>query len=93
MEQPDKDMVQKMIDEAIRKSLHFSVRKLGDTPTDGYQLTPQKYVNMNGSVAGRPIGSVAAIGQFYLATNTNTPMWFNSNKQWVNGVGSVVAIN
>ena len=89
----DKRIVEGMIQEASEKILNFGTRKLGDTPTDGYQLTPQKYVNMNGSVAGRPIGSIASIGQFYMATDVNVPMWFNSNKQWINGVGSVVAIN
>lgn len=82
-----------MIKEAVQKAVGFSTRKLGDTPTDSYQLTPQMYVNMNGSVASRPIGSVANVGQFYLATNTSIPMFFTTNKNWVNGVGSVVAIN
>jgi hypothetical protein len=93
MESNDRQEVQKMIDEAMKKVASFQTRKLGDTPTDAYQLTPQKYVNMNGSVAGRPVGSVASIGQFYFSSNVNTPMWFNSNNQWVNGVGSVVALN
>ncbi len=86
-------IVENMIKAALSKAMDFPTRKKGDTPTDSYQLTPQKYVNANGSVAGRPIGSIANIGQFYYATDTNTPMFFTSNRNWVNGVGSVVAIN
>lgn len=82
-----------MIDEAIRKSLNFPVRKLGDTPTDAYQLTPVKYVNMNGSVIGRPASVAATVGQFYFNTQTNIPMWFTTNNNWVNSVGSVIASN
>jgi hypothetical protein len=91
MEQAEKELVKKMIDEASKKMAHFSTRKLGDTPTDELQLTPKKYVTMNGSVAGRPTTSVASVGQFYLATDTNVPMWYTTNKNWINGVGSVVA--
>lgn len=93
MESNDLRLVEQMIQEAMFKVAQFSTRKLGDTPTDGYQLTPQKYVTANGSVAGRPKGSVATVGQFYLATDTRIPMWFTTNKNWVNGVGSVVASN
>lgn len=89
----DKKTIQEMIDRAIRIAVSFSTRKRGDTPNDAYQLTPQLYVNLNGSVVGRPVGSIANIGQFYMATDTNKPMWFNTNKQWVDGVGSVIAIN
>gem|GEM_PF-4367983 len=81
-----------MITDAMRALDDFKKRKRGDTPTDAYQLTPQKYVNMNGSVTGRPIGSIANIGQFYYARDTNIPMFFDG-QQWRNGVGSVVAIN
>ncbi len=92
MEQNEQNHVQRMIDEAIAKAVGFSTRKLGDTPTDSYQLTPQMYVDMSGKVANRPIASVAHLGQRYYATDTNIPMFFDG-LQWRNGVGSVVAIN
>lgn len=93
MTEADIKRVREMIDSAIQLAVDYPTRKKGDTPTDGYQLTPQKYVNANGSVLGRPVTSVAQIGQFYLSTSTGafTPMWFTPNKNWVNGVGSVVA--
>lgn len=92
MDTNEQKYVQRMIDEAIIKAIGFSTRKLGDTPSDAYQLTPQRYVDMHGSVAGRPTGSVANIGQRYYATDTNIPMFFDG-QQWRNGIGSVVAIN
>lgn len=93
IDENDKKLIQEMINHAVLKAVGFATRKRGDTPTDATQLTPQGYVNMNGSVAGRPTGSVANIGQFYLSTDTTKPMWFTSNKNWVDGVGSVIAIN
>lgn len=82
-----------MIDLAMKQVSDYRTRKLGDTPTDDLQLTPREYVNANGSVASRPIGSLAQIGQKFFASDTNIPMWFTTQKNWVNGVGSVVAIN
>lgn len=70
----------------------FSARKLADTPTDSNSVVPRGYVTANGSVAGRPPSSVAAVGQFYLNTQSNQPMWYTT-AGWVNGVGSVVAGN
>lgn len=93
MNEADQKEIQQMIDVALKKTTDFKARKIGDNPIDGLQLTPRQYVTMNGSILSRPIGSLATIGQFYLSTNTNMPMWFNSNKQWINGVGSVVASN
>lgn len=70
----------------------FSSRKLTDTPTDNNSVVPKGYVTANGSVAGRPASSVASVGQFYLNTQNNQPMWYTT-AGWVNGVGSVVAGN
>ena len=92
MEEKDKEQIKKMINVAIKKVTDFSSRKLGDTPTDDFQLTPKGYVNQNGVVASRPIGSIAGVGQKYFATDTKIPMTFTGT-QWVDGVGSVVAIN
>ena len=93
MEPDDKRIVQGMIDEAVRKAIAFQTRKIGDTPTDDIQLVPRKYVTMNGSVAGRPIASIATVGQRYFASDTNIPMYFTAQQTWVNGVGSVVALS
>jgi len=92
MDQNEQRIVQQMIEEATKGFADFKVRKRGDTPTDSYQLTPQKYVDMSGPVASRPIASIANIGQSYYATDTNIPMTFDGLR-WRNGVGSVVTSN
>ena len=93
MDENQKKEIQEMIDKAVLKAVEYQTRKRGDTPTDDLQLTPRKYVNMNASVASRPIGSVVTIGQKFFASDTNIPMWFTTQRNWVNGVGSVVASN
>lgn len=70
----------------------FIDRKLTDTPIDANQVVNRKYANLNGTVANRPASSVATVGQRYFATDTNIPMTFNGSN-WVNGIGSIVAIN
>lgn len=72
----------------------FNERKLTDTPTDDLAVVNRRYVNLNGTLANRPIGSVATLGQGYFATNvgSGTRITYNGT-QWTNGVGSVVAIN
>ncbi len=72
------------------QSSAFTSKKVTDTPTDSNQVVPRGYVTANGSVAGRPTSSVAVVGQFFLSTDTNTPMWFTSGG-WRNGSGSIVA--
>lgn len=88
--------LQKQIDERIRKLVPeilkgsaFTDRKLTDTPIDSLSVVPRKYVTMNGSVAGRPSGSV--IGQFYFNLNESIPMWRIPDGRWVNSSGSVIA--
>ena len=93
LNEDEKKEIQEMIDKAVGRAVEFQTRKRGDTPTDDLQLTPRKYVNMNGSVAGRPIGSVVTVGQKYFASDTNIPMFFTVQGTWVNGVGSIVANN
>lgn len=70
----------------------FVDRKLTDTPIDAYQVVSRKYVQLNGTVANRPKTAVATVGQFYLPTDTNIPMWYTTGG-WRNGVGSIVALN
>ncbi len=94
----DKDIeLNKKIDERIKiilpnylSSEAFITRKLTDTPLDTLAVVSRRYVQLNGTVANRPNSSVATLGQFYFATDTNIPMRFNGSN-WRNGVGSVVA--
>lgn len=72
------------------QSSAFTDRKLTDTPTDKNQVVPRGYVTANGTVANRPMSSVATVGQPYFATDTNIPMTFSTGG-WRNGVGSIVA--
>lgn len=95
----DEDRIKKLIDDRIReqiplylKSSGFTDRKLTDMPTDALQVTSRKYVNLNGTVASRPVSSVATLGQHYLATDTGIPMTKVAGG-WANGVGSIVALN
>lgn len=45
MTDDEKDMVLKMVKHEIRGATRFPTRKLGDTPTDAFQLVPKKYVD------------------------------------------------
>lgn len=53
----------------------FRHKIIGDTPTDNNQLTPRKYVNLNGISANRPTSSI--IGQFYYDTTIHMPIWWD----------------
>lgn len=86
-----KEIIKKEVPEMLKGST-FTDRKLTDTPTDSLQVVPRKYITNNGSVANRPNSSVATIGQPYFATDTKIPMRYDSTG-WVNGVGSIVALN
>lgn len=85
------ERIKKLVPE-IFKSSGFTDRKLTDTPTDKNSVVPRGYVNMNGSIAGRPVSSIATVGQFFLDTNSNLPMW-KVTAGWVNGVGSIISLN
>lgn len=86
----DKQEIEKMIDRLTRKTYD---KRVGDTPNDALQLTPRKYVNLYGSVAGRPASVAASIGQQYFNTTVGYPMFFTTNNNWVSATGSVVASN
>lgn len=93
--QSDDEKIKKLIDERVKvviaeylKTAAFTDRKLTDTPTDDFMVTPRKYVNMFGSVTGRPTGSV--VGQQYFDTDLGYPIFKNQNTRWTNSVGSVV---
>ena len=86
-----KEIATQEITEQLKSGL-FTSRKLTDTPSDALQVVNRKYVTLNGTVASRPVSSVATIGQSYLATDTSIPMTYTAGG-WVNGVGSIVALN
>lgn len=88
----DEEKIKKLIDTRFDKLFNFTSRKVTDTPTDGNQAVPRKYVTLNGGVSSRPKSSVATVGQPYLATDTKIPMTYTVTG-WVNGVGSIVALN
>ena len=88
MNEEQKKEIQEMIDKAVSKAVEYTTRKRGDTPTDDLQLTPRKYVNIWGSVAGRP--QISVIGQQYFSTTDGYPIFRNSNNAWVSATGSVV---
>lgn len=82
-----KENVQLVIKEYFKNEA-FTIRKLTDTPTDDFQATPRKYVNLYGSIVGRP--QVSVVGQQYFATDLGYPIFRNSNNAWVSSTGSVV---
>ena len=96
MQENDLEEIKKLISEKVKiyflKNNTFIARKLADTPTDDYMLTPRRYVNLNGTVANRPKSSIASVGQSYYSTDTNIPMTYSAGG-WRNGVGSIVALN
>jgi len=81
--------IKQMIKEEVQNQLKggFTARKLADTPTDGLQVTPRKYVNLNGTTASRPTSSVA--GQQYFDTTLNKPIFADGNN-WRDATSSVV---
>jgi len=90
LEQNDKNEIIRMIDLSTRRSYQ---KRVGDTPNDALQLTPKKYVNAFGSVAGRPASVAASVGQQFFATDLGYPIFFGTNNAWVNSAGSIIASN
>lgn len=80
----NEDDVKKIVQRELKFS--FNQKRIGDTPTDALQLTPRKYVNMYGSILGRPTGSI--VGQFYFDTTIGRPVYWNG-RTFVDGAGSV----
>lgn len=86
-----KDIIHKEVPLILAGSA-FTDRKLTDTPTDNLSVVNRRYLTNNGTVANRPVSSVAVVGQPYLATDTSIPMTYTL-AGWVNGSGSIVAQN
>lgn len=84
--------LKKIIDARIKAILPnyvgFTAKKVTDTPTDNLAVVNRKYVNLYGSIAGRP--QVSVVGQQYFSTDLGYPIFRNSNNAWVSGTGSVV---
>lgn len=92
----DDQDIKRMIEETVRKLMPeylkgqgFTARKLTDTPTDGLQVVPRKYLTNNGSV--RPTSSV--VGQPFLdmslASGRGKPIIWNGTG-WIDGQGTYV---
>lgn len=81
----DEKEIKKIVVETLKKD-SFGVKILGDTPTDDLQLVNRKYVNLYGSVLGRPKSSI--VGQFYFDTTIGRPVYWTGTK-WVDGAGSI----
>lgn len=86
--------LKKIIDEEVKKlvpeilkSSAFTKRKLTDIPTDALQVTSRKYVNLNGTTANRPTGSI--LGQFYFDTTLGQPIWWDGTS-FVDADGNVI---
>lgn len=87
------DKIKKQVDDRVMevvqsymKTSAFTDRKLTDTPTDGLQVVPRKYVTMNGTTGNRPTSSV--IGQRYFDTTLNKPVWVGNGFAWVDATGT-----
>ena len=88
--------LEKLVDKRLKEVLPsllrtsaFTDRKVTDTPTDGLQVINRDYANKYASVASLPKGSVA--GQTVFATDLNYLVTKDTNYNWRNGAGSVVA--
>lgn len=95
IEEQSKKRIDDMIKDGLltfAQSSGFIIKKVTDTPTDALSVVNRKYVTNNGTVANRPVSSVAVVGQPYFATDTGIPMTY-STQGWRNGVGSIVALN
>lgn len=89
MTEEQKRQIQEMIQAAIDRAVDFSTRKRGDTPTDDLQLTPRKYVNMNGTRVLRP--SIITAGQQYFSTQDKYPWFTDGISSWFSATGSIVS--
>lgn len=89
MDKNDEKKVKNIVQEQLR---YKYIERIGDTPTEAFNLVNRKFVTANGSIAGRPTGSVATVGQFYYASDIPSPAWYTGS-QWIDGVGSVIALS
>lgn len=85
------DEIKKLIQEEIKNQLKgelFSARKLTDTPTDGQQVTPRKYITRNSTTALRPTTSV--LGEFYFDTTVSKPVWWKGDS-YIDAAGNIIS--
>lgn len=64
------------------------VRKVGDSPLEGFELVNRKYLQQNGTSTNRPTVKLA-VGQMYFDTTLGTPIWYNGSG-WVDSAGASV---
>lgn len=91
----DKNEIQELINDALddfASGSAFSLRKITDSPTESLSLVNRRFVTLNGALTARPVSSVAVVGQMYLDTTNNKPMWYTT-AGWRDGVGSIIAQN
>ena len=81
-----KEKVIKIIQE-YNQSSAYTAEKLTDTPTDGLQVVPRKYVTRNSTTALRPTTSV--LGESYFDTTAGKPAWWNGTN-YQDAAGNVV---
>lgn len=89
LDENDKRLIQNMLNKAITQVSQFQNKKWGDTPTDDLQLTPRKYVNLNGTRAQRP--TIVSAGQQYWSTQDKYPWYTDGISSWFSSTGSVVS--
>lgn len=80
------ERIKVVVPELLRRNT-FTKPKLTDNPTDALQVVNRRYVNLNGSSANRPKGSI--MGQSYFDTSANKPIWWNGTG-WVDSQGTYV---
>ncbi len=79
----DDTKLKQLIADEVKNQLNgalFTTRKLTDLPTDDYQVTSRKYVNLNGKTTQRPTSSV--LGQQFFDTTLGYPVYW-SGSTWV----------
>lgn len=89
MDDATKKEVEQMIKVALKRATDFKERKIGDTPTDANQLTPQKYVDLGGTRALRP--RTPNVGQQYWSSQDHYPWFTDGVSSWFSATGSVVS--
>lgn len=95
MEQNEIRIVENMINKALGEYARFQTKKVGDTPTDFYQLVPLSYSDAAFTTAKRPASVLSpGMSREFFNTSTGYPWFFNPNSSvWVSATGSVVASN
>lgn len=95
MDQNTKIEVTKLVLDVVKRynqTAAFSDKKITDNPTDALDIVNRRWATLNGTVANRPVSSVAVLAQRYFATDSSILMIYGGTG-WVNSIGSIVAQN